>query len=277
MLRAGICLSLVCAASGLRKHRGRSAACGIKGVSGLGNETGINIVNGDDADRCEWSWQVGITTAGYTMPWCGGMLIAPDWVLTAAHCSFESNVQIIAGDWKPKQESGSEQRIMVKEVFRHPSYNQRTLSADFALFKLESPVDLNGCVGTVCLPRDGDVPPGATCWITGWGTLSSGGRQPDILQEGAVSIISNQDCKYNFGYRAREIDDYMLCAQGRSQGGDVIDGCQGDSGGPLVCETAGTWSIYGATSWGYGCASPSYPGVWARVHYVLDWIDAVMG
>merc|ERR1719454_718764 len=132
---------------------------------------------------------------------------------------------------------------------------------------------MNGCVGTVCLPGANDVAPGSTCWITGWGTLSSGGSSPNVLQEAAVQVLSNQECK-DTGYSSSQITDSMLCAQGRNSNGGITDACQGDSGGPLVCQQGGQFVIQGATSWGYGCAGATAPGVWARVWNQLDWIQS---
>lgn len=248
----------------------------MKGAASLASGPNISIVNGDDADQCEWRWQVGLYTEGQKQPSCGGMLITPEWVLTAAHCSFTFKLQIVAGEYNTVRDSGEEQRRLVDRIIRHPDYNEGTVSADYALLHLESPVNVNSCVGTVCLPREGDVQPGTTCWITGWGTLSSGGAQPRILQEAPVEIVSSEDCVNKFGYENNAIDETMLCAQGRKSTGGYIDACQGDSGGPLVCENSGTWSIYGATSWGEGCANPNYPGVYARIHHVMDFIDDVL-
>merc|ERR1711933_637592 len=99
---------------------------------------------------------------------------------------------------------------------------------------------------------------------------------PAILQEAKVNVLSNEQCKET-GYRASQITDSMLCAQGKDpKTGAIRDACQGDSGGPLVCESDGAWTVYGATSWGRGCAGKDYPGIWARVHEALGWIDETL-
>ena len=101
------------------------------------------------------------------------------------------------------------------------------------------------------------------------------------LQMVQAPIVSNEvacgsatDENGNSGdYGCSSLDGSMICA------GDLIDGgedaCQGDSGGPLAVRSLidNRWLLIGATSWGYGCADVNYPGVWARVSYVLDWIE----
>jgi len=237
----------------------------------------ISIVNGEPADECEWKHQVGLTSSPGGRPWCGGQLISADWVLTAAHCleAGGSRINVLAGEWSTSQTSGNEQNRYSQRTFIHPWYNSRTLEYDFGLMKLESPMTLNECVGVVRLPT-ADVADGTNCWITGWGTLRSGGSQPTTLQEAQVTVIGNSECMSDYGYGSGEITDSMLCAQGRNANGDITDACQGDSGGPLVCEEGGSWVIHGATSWGYGCAGATYPGVWARVYNQLTWIEETM-
>jgi secreted trypsin-like serine protease len=203
------------------------------------------------------------------------MLIKADWVLSAAHCQTRS-FQVVAGEHKPLSTSGKEQVRNMRRWYSHPKYSSRTKDFDLALVKLDRRMNLNGCVGTVCLPERGrDVAPGTSCWITGWGTLKSGGAQPQTLQEGQVQVLSNAACKKT-SYDASQILDSMLCAQGKTSSGKIVDACQGDSGGPLVCSHRRVWTVYGATSWGRGCAARRYPGVWARVHESLGWIDSTM-
>ena len=85
-------------------------------------------------------------------------------------------------------------------------------------------------VNLVCLPESvADPSHGQKCWTTGWGTLSSGGSQPNVLHEVEVPAVSHDVC--NKAYKGK-IDKTMICA-GLKEGGK--DACQGDSGGPFVC------------------------------------------
>jgi len=259
---------------GLRQ--GRTHARGTCGARG--GDIGSQIVNGENAPRCAWKWQIGLKAPGGTMPFCGGMLIAPEWVLTAAHCVTDPVFDVVAGDWIPMLPSFSRQTRKAATVIAHPGYNDQTMANDLALVKLDQPMKDSGCVGSVCLPEAGqDVQPGTDCWISGWGTMRSGGGQPNILQQAEVTTMSNEFCVGNFSYNASHIDETMLCAQGRTDSGHIIDGCQGDSGGPLVCENGdGKFTLFGAVSWGFGCAKFNFPGVYARVHHSLDWIYETM-
>jgi len=262
MVRSAILALLVGSAGAARKHRNRNAS--------------ISIVNGQPAAECEWSHQVGLTDRPGRTPFCGGMLISADWVLTAAHCLVgSSRINVVAGEWSLRSRSDNEQNRYTAKIISHPEYNDRTYGYDYGLLKLESPMELNKCVGTVRLPTK-DVSPWTSCWITGWGTLRSGGNQPETLQEARVQIIAKSECRSKYGYSSDQITDQMICAQGRAANGGITDACQGDSGGPLVCEEGGSWVIHGATSWGYGCAGATYPGVWARVYNQLDWINDVV-
>lgn len=270
MVRGVTALAFACVA-GVEGAR-VSNSCGAQGVAG--NETGVQIVNGVDAAECAWKWQVGFRYNDIGLPFCGGTLISDEWVLSAAHCGNFPDFLVVAGEWKPREKSGNEQNRRAVQFIRHPLYQSTNRQThDYAMIRVDRAFDFNTCVGSACLPEGDDVPVGSECYITGWGTLRSGGSQPDILQEGKVTVLANNNCG---DYTTGSIDASMLCAQGTNDNGGIVDACQGDSGGPLVCEAGGVWTLYGATSWGRGCAGANYAGVWARVHFVMDWVNQVI-
>jgi len=122
----------------------------------------------------------------------------------------------------------------------------------------------------VCLPAAGDRFENVDAIVSGWGTLQTGGSQPDVLHHVTLHTISLDACRATYG--TSTITDFMLCAMTQGK-----DSCQGDSGGPLVTLPAGgAYTQIGVVSWGAGCAdgNPQYPGVYVDVTYppVLDWI-----
>ena len=171
---------------------------------------------------------------------------------------------------------GTEQDINVAQIISHENYHKpKTYSNDIALLKLSKPAYLGRGVGLVCLsnPRN-NLPiddPNKKCYVTGWGTLSFGGSQPNVLMQASVPLVSKARCLKAY---KNKIDDTMLCA-GLEQGG--IDACQGDSGGPLVCEFKGKWFLEGVTSWGHGCAAAKKYGVYASVRTLRTWVLSKTG
>ena len=142
------------------------------------------------------------------------------------------------------------------------------------------PADCDNCWSPVCLPTE-DVAPGRMCYVAGWGTLGSGMAASDELRDVGINIFSNEQCIAT-AYSANEIKDSEFCGgvpdldmDGITDGGR--DSCQGDSGGPVVCADGNTAVQYGVVSWGYGCASPNAPGVYARLAGPLtEWINNVI-
>lgn len=175
----------------------------------------------------------------------------------------------------PSTNIGTEQDVRVSTIIRHPSYNKPIhLANDIALLKLVEPARLGKGIGLVCLgssEHDLSFSNKSKCFISGWGTLASGGNQPNVLIQAKVPLVSKEQC---LGAYPNRIDDSMLCA-GLDQGG--VDACQGDSGGPLVCEyLPHRWFLEGVTSWGWGCAAAAKFGVYAKVRQFTKWLKDTM-
>ncbi|CAE7503252.1 unnamed protein product [Symbiodinium natans] len=272
--------------------------CGIRGHA---QQDGTRIMHGKSAAQCSWRWQVSLhdvrKNTTKSSHFCGGTLIDRRWVLTAAHCvgSFSQCdlrfVRVIAGAWKHSSESrlreGTSAERGVVRVHTHPRYgNAAPSDNDFALVELDEQMPINDCIGIACLPTQngGQKEPwtkeSQQCSITGWGEsqdAEDAGGVPSTLQEGSVSTLSHEACVKDYAPHNATITASMLCASGRSDTG-ITDACYGDSGGPLVCKEQDRYVVHGITSWGLGCASEKFPGVYSRVTAALDWIhDTVSG
>uniref|UniRef100_UPI0029543904 chymotrypsinogen 2-like n=1 Tax=Panthera onca TaxID=9690 RepID=UPI0029543904 len=93
-------------------------------------------------------------------------------------------------------------------------------------------------------------------------------KTPDKLQQAALPLLSNADCKKFWGSK---ITDVMICA-----GASGVSSCMGDSGGPLVCQKDGAWTLVGIVSWGSGTCSTSVPAVYARVTELIPWVQEIL-
>ncbi len=149
------------------------------------------------------------------------------------------------------------------------------MGKDVALVHLATPLDLSGAnAQAIALVTPADVAAGATnagvvSTITGWGTLSSGGSSPDILQEVDIPLITNAQAQA--AYTDETITADQIGAAILGVGGK--DSCQGDSGGPLTVPFGGAEKLGGVVSWGYGCADAEFPGMYARVSSFQTWIS----
>ncbi|XP_037029541.1 trypsin-3-like [Bradysia coprophila] len=200
---------------------------------------------------------------------CGGAIISPTRILTAAHCLFATFFPIPATELSVRAGSSNSasggQVIQVLRYVNHPQYSHITLNNDIAVMHLVSALDLSPAgVATIGMPaQNAGVAAGTLARVSGWGALSEGGAGSITLQAVSVPVVTNAECNASYG---GGITNGMLCA-GFPEGGR--DACQGDSGGPL---SAGN-QVIGIVSWGRGCARPGFPGVYARVAFYRSWID----
>ncbi|XP_069004206.1 transmembrane protease serine 13a [Embiotoca jacksoni] len=234
------------------------------------------IIGGSKAKTGQWPWQLSLHFQGSHV--CGGVLIAPDFVLTAAHCFPSNSLTTSVKNWSVYgglvSLDGLPEPYRVEKILLNENYDRKTNDQDVALLKLTSPVVFNDKVQPACLPMSGQqFPQGASCWTSGFGTTEAGsGTVSKDLMEVTVDIFDTRVCNDRRVYGGA-VTKNMVCA-GKLEGGK--DSCQGDSGGPLVCKGDSLWYLVGITSWGAGCGEKNKPGVYTKVSSVLPWIYSNM-
>lgn len=238
------------------------------------------IIGGQPAEAGEWPWQA-IVMAGANF--CGGTLIHTEWILTAAHCVYDTNqqpypadaLQVSLGDYYLYSRDVSEQQFTVDRVLLHPDLNLTTYDNDIALLHLTTPAVINRDVAPIALASNPEVnalvTTSALAVVTGWGATKENAALAPVLREVEVPFVANADCRQSYGM----LTVNMLCA-GYAAGNK--DACQGDSGGPLMApDQTGNWKLVGLVSFGYGCGRPLFYGVYTRVANYMEWIEGITG
>jgi trypsin len=223
------------------------------------------IVGGWSAPAARYPWIASLWVS-YTDIRCGGVLIAPNWVLTAAHCPEPFFVGI---------GPTSSTQIAISDRIQHPEYDKTAAMNDVALLRLSSaasatPLALNLDPG---FPYAIDLASAtiakANASAAGWGATVEGGSFTFGLREVDLPVVTRASCQAALSDTGRLILDSHLCA-GLSSGGR--DTCNRDSGGPLIARSFGQDVLVGITSWGVGCARAGRPGVYQRMSEFVDWI-----
>ncbi|KAK6174584.1 hypothetical protein SNE40_017831 [Patella caerulea] len=279
------------------------------------------ILQGSMTKPCDWPWQISVRSRivgtdeinpGNTFPWCSGVLIDNQWVLTTAYCVIlsvgtvtgviENNILAVAGEHNTKQPdfSGTEYNekfIKVVDAIVHPGYYKNDpatytgadladsaddkTSNNFALLKLQTPLEFGDCIRKVCTPLMEDCWTKKECKIAGWGNKNAAniGEISEELVAADIMVYSPAVCEAVYGIQFNEtgpMKQLTTCAKAVNPETNV---CLGDNGGMVVCKNdQGKWTLEGLIN------RPNHeqcdPGSLFLVSYVqpaMEWIKSVTG
>merc|ERR1712002_479595 len=274
--------------------------CGIRNQNGLGVR--IQGFTESESQFGEWPHMCAILhekpieqEGGYAgepqtvnLYQCGGSLIAPGVILSAAHCvdkfrQTPTELKIRCGEWDTQNETEPypHQDRYVQALNIHPEFDGRNLHNDFAVLFTSEDFVLSSHIDTVCLPQAEELFDGTTCFATGWGKdkFGSAGQYQVVLKEIDLPVVSNSECQDRLQStrlgRKFKLHDSFICAGGVNG----KDTCKGDGGSPLVCPSKHDPNTYvqsGIVAWGIGCGEDNTPGVYASVAKGVCWIDYAM-
>lgn len=262
-------------------------SCGLRNEQGLGFQITNSV---DEAQYAEFPWMAALLQSNSEGDFdyvCGGSLIDPHVILTAAHCvhgKTASELKVRLGEWDPQ----TEKEILphydheVSQVIIHSDFGETNLFNDVALLVLKKPAHISLQVNTVCLPpQNNKFNDNHDCIASGWGTDKYGhdGIYRANLKKLEMPIVQLKDCQDKLratalGPRFR-IHTSFICAGGEEE----IDTCTGDGGSPLVCPIEGKEGQFyqgGIVAWGMKCGEKGVPGVYANVGKFRSWIDQNM-
>ncbi|WP_314176341.1 S1 family peptidase [Streptomyces winkii] len=233
------------------------------------------VVGGRPVDAADHPWAVALGSRdrfgdARSGQFCGGALVGPRTVITAAHCLSREVLGVAHGEvddlhaisGRNDLGTGTGREVKVSKRWINPAYDTATNSGDVAVLTLDEPMPASATI-PMAAAGDRGYTPGTAAQVYGWGDSSGSGDYAPQLRAADVDMLNDSACSraYPSGSEGAFDKASMVCA-GVEEGGR--DACQGDSGGPLVAHGR----VVGLVSWGAGCGEQGRPGVYTRVSAV---------
>ncbi|KAL3890583.1 hypothetical protein ACJMK2_002865, partial [Sinanodonta woodiana] len=243
------------------------------------------ILYGRDAVLGQLPWQVALYKGRKL--YCGGFIIHPNWIVTAAHCLEDDITYIVrVGTIQVEQYINDINENLFYTATRihiHPSYNDDG-DNDIGLLYLSQQISFGDYVRPICIASkttaDEMVNAGhnAECYVSGWGRSHNRVNTDDWLgqlQVVRVYLYQKDECDQIYTTLSKlPPQNITVCVDNQNHGAPT---CNSDSGGPLICRNKyGRFEAVGSLSWGYkSCFKDGYPDIYQLTYAHESWIENI--
>lgn len=245
--------------------------CFLNNISVDGEQKRSVIVNGITPEQNRYPYVASLQYGRKHI--CGATLIAPDIILTAAHCvvqpEFIGNYRVVVGEYHLQDHMDTGETFYIDNIVTHPQYivTNTYVDNDAMIMKISGRSNHE----PVMLNMKHNVPKKENrLTVMGWGSV-------DVKGEYLSNVLQEVDLNYLFKWECikegiKTITSNMLCAFDQDRDNISEDSCYGDSGGPLIIKKMNAQDLQvGIVSYGTEiCAE--HPGIYTRISSIYDWI-----